>query len=121
MAQVIRIRAAGVAHARLRELADRWVREHAHDHATGRGIATVRRGSRIVAVLTGEAEGERVPQLAAGTGTGLVHVRNPSGRGVRSTAWSQTLTVRGPPPRSVRRNTARKRTRSSSMANGWDT
>ncbi|MFF9318100.1 DUF4118 domain-containing protein [Streptomyces sp. NPDC014735] len=69
----------------LRELADQWIREHAHDHAVGRGTATVRRGSRIVAALTGEVEGERVlhraAQLAAGTGAELVgvHVRNPSG------------------------------------------
>lgn len=69
----------------LHELADQWIREHAHGHATGRGTATVRRDSRIVAALTGEAEGERVlhraAQLASGTGAELVgvHVRNPSG------------------------------------------
>ncbi|MFF3365253.1 DUF4118 domain-containing protein [Streptomyces misionensis] len=69
----------------LRELADQWIREHAQDHATGLGAPTTRRGSRIIAALTGEAEGERIlhraAQLAAGTGAELVgvHVRNPSG------------------------------------------
>ncbi|MGV9992466.1 DUF4118 domain-containing protein [Streptomyces sp. NPDC003374] len=69
----------------LRELMDQWIREHAHDHATGPGVPTTRRGSRIIAALTGEAESERIlhraAQLAAGTGAELVgvHVRNPSG------------------------------------------
>ncbi len=69
----------------LRELADQWIRDHTHDHATGPGAAPVRHGSRIVAALTGEAEGDRVlhraAYLAAGTGAELVgvHVRSPSG------------------------------------------